>query len=68
MLLSAAAILIQAASALSGGPGIDFETNLLGLSLDILLIIALSSERSRTYARNRSRGRVPRNRVAAGPV
>ena len=68
MLLSAAAIITQAANVLNGGPRIDFETNLLGLSLDILLIVALSSERSRTYARNHSEGRVPRNRVAAGPA
>ncbi len=48
MLLSAAAIITQAANALNGGPRIDFRTNLLGLSLDILLIIALSSEHSRS--------------------
>ena len=65
MLLSAAAIITQAASVLNGGPAVDFGTNLLGLSLDILLIIALSSEHSRTYARNHSQGRVPRSRVAA---
>lgn len=66
MLLSAIAITAQAASVLGGGPPIDFGTNLLGLSLDILLIIALSSERSRAYARNRRRGRVRGGRVAAG--
>lgn len=65
MLLSAAAIITQAAAVLGGGPRIDFRTNLLGLSLDILLIIALSSEHSRTYARNHRRDRVPRSRVAA---
>ena len=65
MLLSAAAIITQAASALNGGPAVDFGTNLLGLSLDILLIIALTSEHSRTYAKNHRQGRVPRNRVAA---
>jgi len=65
MLLSAAAIITQAANVLNGGPRIDFGTNLLGLSLDILLIIALSSEHSRTYAKNHSQGKVPRSRVAA---
>ncbi|WP_346926246.1 LssY C-terminal domain-containing protein [uncultured Arthrobacter sp.] len=64
MLLSAAAIIAQAANALNGGPRIDFRTDLLGLSLDILLIIALSSEHARTYAKNHSQGRVPRSRVA----
>ena len=65
MLLSAAAIITQAANVLNGGPAVDFGTNLLGLSLDILLIIALSSEHSRTYARNSRQGRVPHSRVAA---
>lgn len=65
MLLSAAAIITQAANVLNGGAAVDFGTNLVGLSLDILLIIALSSEHSRTYARNSRRGRVPRGRVAA---
>lgn len=66
MLFSAAAIITQAANALNGGPAIDFDTNLLGLSLDILLIIALTSQRSRHFARNHSQGKVPRDRVAAG--
>lgn len=65
MLLSAAAIIAQAASVLNGGPAVDFGTNLLGLSLDILLIIALSSQHSRAYARNSRQGRVPRSRVTA---
>ena len=68
MLFSTAAIIIQAANALNGGPRIDFDTNLLGLSLDILLIIALSSQRSRDFARNHSLGRAPRSRIAAGRV
>ncbi|KUM33881.1 hypothetical protein AR539_14735 [Arthrobacter sp. EPSL27] len=66
MLLSTAAIVVQAASVLGGGPPIDFGTNLLGLSLDILLIIALSSVRSRRYARNRRERRVRSSRVTAG--
>lgn len=66
MLLSAVAITTQAVSVLGGGPPIDFGTNLLGLSLDILLIIALSSERSRAYARNRRLPRVRGGHVAAG--
>lgn len=66
MLLSAAAITAQAAGVLGGGPPVDFGTNLLGLSLDILLIIALSSERSRAYARNRRLRSVRTGSVAAG--
>lgn len=53
MSLSALAIVVQFVNVLSGGPGISFATNLLGLALDILLILALSSERARTYARRR---------------
>ena len=68
MLFSVAAIITQAANALNGGPGIDFDTNLLGLSLDILLIIALSSQRSRDFARKHSQGKVPSSRVTAGQV
>jgi hypothetical protein len=51
MLMSAVAITSQAADVLNGGPGVSFQTNLVGLSLDILLIIALSSQRSRSFAR-----------------
>ncbi|XAS65676.1 LssY C-terminal domain-containing protein [Micrococcaceae bacterium Sec5.8] len=56
MLLSVVAITAQAAAVLNGGPRVTFETNLVGLSLDILLIIALSSQRSRTYARSTGPG------------
>ncbi|WP_326952565.1 LssY C-terminal domain-containing protein [Arthrobacter sp. Leaf69] len=65
MLLSAAAIITQAVNVLNGGPSVDFRTNLLGLSLDILLIIALTSEPSRTYAKNYRQRKVRRSRVAA---
>lgn len=58
MLLSVVAIIVQAADVLNGGPRVALETNLLGLSLDILLIIALSSQRSRTFARKTSRGSI----------
>lgn len=51
MLLSALAIIAQAVDVLTGGPAVTFQTNLVGLSLDILLIIALTSRRSLTYAR-----------------
>lgn len=58
MLLSVVAIIVQAADVLNGGPRVALETNLVGLSLDILLIIALSSQRSRTFARNHGRASV----------
>lgn len=54
MLLSVAGIITAATDVVNGGPGINFSTNLIGLGLDILLIIALTSERSRTYAHRRS--------------
>ncbi|WP_427129181.1 LssY C-terminal domain-containing protein [Pseudarthrobacter sp. S9] len=50
MALSTSAICLQALDVLSGGPGITLQSNLPGLTLDILLILALSSERSRDYA------------------
>ena len=54
MSLSSAAIVTQWVAVLNGGPGVTFATNLVGLSLDILLIIALSSQRSRDFARQSS--------------
>ena len=33
-----------------GGPDITLQSNLPGLTLDILLLLALSSKRSRDYA------------------
>ena len=51
MTLSTVAILAQAANVVRGGPGITLQTNLPGLALDILLLLALSSERALVYAR-----------------
>ena len=53
MSLSSLAIVVQAVAVFTGGPGITLQTNLPGLSLDILLIIALSSDRAVRYARRR---------------
>jgi len=64
MALSTTAIAIQAGAVLAGGPGITLQTNLPGLALDILLILALSSERSLVYARRPHK--VPK-RIAARP-
>ena len=49
---------------LAGGPGITLQTNLPGLALDILLLLALSSERALVYARRERK--VPK-RIAARP-
>ncbi|CAN7501800.1 LssY C-terminal domain-containing protein [Arthrobacter sp. LjRoot78] len=64
MALSTAAIGLQVIDVAHGGPGITLQTNLPGLTLDILLILALSSERSRVYAR---RDRKEPKRIAARP-
>jgi hypothetical protein len=50
MAVSTAAIVVQATAVVAGGPGITVQTNLIGLSLDILLLLALSSHRARVYA------------------
>jgi hypothetical protein len=50
MALSTVAICMQAFDVLHGGPDITLAYNLPGLTLDILLILALSSKRSRDYA------------------
>lgn len=51
--LSTASMILQAVSLAAGGPAITLNTNLAGLALDILLVIALSSDRARIYARRR---------------
>ena len=50
MALSTGAICIQAVDVFHGGPDITLVSNLPGLTLDILLLLALSSKRSRDYA------------------
>ena len=50
MALSTAAICFQAVDVFHGGPDITLKSNLPGLTLDILLLLALSSKRSRDYA------------------
>lgn len=50
MALSTGAICIQAFDVLHGGPDITLVSNLPGLTLDILLLLALSSKRARDYA------------------
>ncbi|SDL95468.1 LssY C-terminus [Arthrobacter sp. ov407] len=50
MALSTVAIGLQAFDVFLGGPDITLQSNLPGLALDILLLLALSSKRSRDYA------------------
>ena len=50
MALSTVAIFAQAIDVLHGGPDITLAYNLPGLTLDILLLLALSSKRSRDFA------------------
>jgi hypothetical protein len=50
MALSTAAICFQAVDVFRGGPDITLQANIPGLTLDILLLLALSSKRSRDYA------------------
>lgn len=66
MSLSAAAIMLQWLTDLSG-TGAPLLTNLLGYSLDVLLILALSSGRARAFAhRSRREHRNRRGRRGAG--
>jgi hypothetical protein len=51
MTLSLAAIVLQAVSQETGGAGLTLAANLPGFALDVLLLLALSSERARVYAR-----------------
>jgi len=53
MAISAVVLAGQAALWADGSVPITFRSNLLGVSLDILLILALSSERALAYARRR---------------
>jgi hypothetical protein len=57
MALSTVAICMQAFDVLHGGPDMTLASNLPGLALDILLILALSSKRSRDYALRPRAGR-----------
>ncbi|GAA3697002.1 hypothetical protein GCM10023081_37450 [Arthrobacter ginkgonis] len=55
MALSAAAIILQATAVLNGAALPGFGDNLVGFSLDVLLLIALSSQRARAFAHRRTR-------------
>jgi hypothetical protein len=51
MTLSTVAIAAQAVTLAAGGASLTLRTTLTGLSLDVLLLLALSSDRARRYAR-----------------
>jgi hypothetical protein len=59
MSYSALIIVFSAVDYLDGGPQVSLRNNLLGLALDILVVLALSSKRSRSWARR------PRTRSTA---
>jgi hypothetical protein len=55
MALSTAAVILQAAAVLNGAALPVFGDNLMGFSLDVLLLVALSSQRARAFAHRRTR-------------
>jgi hypothetical protein len=52
--LSSAAILITALDFVNGGPQITLETNLVGLSFDVLVLLALSGTDARSFSHRRA--------------
>lgn len=63
MSYSALLIVLTAIDFFNGGEQVTLHTNILGLPLDILVLLALSSQRARIWAR-RPRGRATRGAVA----
>src|SRR4051794_7983353 len=57
MSYSALIIAFSAVDFFNGGPQVSLKNNLLGLALDILVLLALSSKRSRLWARRPADGR-----------
>jgi hypothetical protein len=68
MSLSVATIVQAAIAAITTGARIDFGTNLVSLSLSILILVALSSQRARDYARRPRNRRASRITEAAGAL
>ncbi len=62
MSLSSLAIVLSAIDFFDGGPQFTLQNNILGLPLDILVVLALSSQRARLWARR------VRSKPARGPV
>ncbi len=65
MSYSALLVVLSAIDFFNGGDQVTLHTNILGLPLDILVVLALSSQRSRVWARRR---RVGSRRGAAASV
>ncbi|WP_378145940.1 LssY C-terminal domain-containing protein [Cnuibacter sp. UC19_7] len=65
MTLSVLTIVQAAVAAIMTGAVIDLATNLVSLSLSILILVALSSQRSRDYARRPRERKASRIAVAA---
>ena len=62
MTLSAAVVVTSAIDYFNGGPEVSLRANLFGLPLDIRVLLALSSDRARLWARRpRGRGRPSRS-------
>jgi hypothetical protein len=61
MILSTAAIVLQAATLADGGQALTLPSTLSGISLDVLLLLALSSDRARQYTRHCLNGRSSTN-------
>ena len=55
LFVSTMGIIAAAVDVFSGGPQITIKTTLLTLSLDILILLALSSRSARAYSRRRNR-------------
>ncbi len=64
MFFSTIAIAAQAISVATGGPEVTLKRNLVGVCLDVLLVMALSSDRARIYAR---RSRKAPKRISGRP-
>ncbi|KQR50975.1 hypothetical protein ASF88_17375 [Leifsonia sp. Leaf336] len=59
MSYSALLVVLAAIDFFNGGDQVTLHTNILGLPLDILVVLALSSQRSRVWARRRRVGSRP---------
>ncbi|WP_082581498.1 LssY C-terminal domain-containing protein [Leifsonia sp. Root227] len=64
MSYSSLLVIVAAIDFFNGGPQVTLHNNLLGLPLDILVVLALSSQRSRLWARRPRRRTRPSDRVA----
>jgi hypothetical protein len=54
MSISAAAVIVTALDFVNGGPQITLQTNLVGLSFDVLVLLALSGTEARRFSHRRA--------------